>query len=222
MDFLAEPLSPLNWQVCSEFESTCPFYSFDWDLKVYQWFVVRDSCVGEDKGPERDVAAGFPIFGKDDFEEMGRHGNVGRTPDYFVGYTPFAIVRILPGEIKRTGDDPYGRVVVGQPATEILEMRPVISVEAISHLRAHVTEEERLIHRFLTPFGISCRDLVAPVIARPEIVQELCSEVRRNGSIFYEYRVPAISVVDGKGRGCDVFCYPPGVSIAAVEGGDRR
>lgn len=170
MDFLAEPLSPLNRQVRSKFESACPFNSFDWDLKIRQRFVIRDLGVGEDKGPERDVPTGFPIFGKDDFEEMGRHRNVGRTPDHFVGYPPFAIGRILPGKVEGTGDDPYGRVVVGQPTTEILEVSPVISVEAISHLRAHVTQQKCLIHRFLTPFGIGRRDLVPPIIARPEIV----------------------------------------------------
>lgn len=140
--------------------------------------------------------------------------------DDFVGYFPLAVCVAL-WEIQRAGDNSDGRIARGETSAEILKVRPVISIEPFSHLRTHVRQVKRIIHGFLAPFRIRCRNLVSSVIARPEVVLQLAAELFWNGGIFEEYAVFAIAVRGSEGSGRDVLCNPAGVPQAAVKGGDE-
>lgn len=100
---------------------------------------------------------------------MGRHSNVGRVTDDLVVDAPFA-VRVPTGEVQRSGDDADRGVPLGQVPAELLEMRPVVTVEALSDLRAHVRQGESAVHGGLGPFGVGGGNLVATVVAGAEIV----------------------------------------------------
>ncbi len=69
---------------------------------------------------------------------MRGNGDVGRVADDFIRDTPFPVRGIFAREVERTSDDAHGGVVISQATAKVLEVRPVVSVEAISNLRAHV------------------------------------------------------------------------------------
>ncbi len=105
----------------------------------------------------------------------------------------------------------------GQSPAEVLEMGPVIPVEALAHLGAHIGEEKSVVQSILTPFGIGSRDLVPAVIAGAEIIVKLGAELLRNCFILDEDRVTSISVVGVDRSGCDMFSYPGGILCSSVE-----
>ena len=97
-------------------------------------------------------------------------------------------------------------------------MSPVVSIETIADLRAHIGEEESFVHGRLTPFGIRRWHLVATVVAGAHIVGEFCAEHSRDRCVFDKDRVFAIGVIHGERGGSYVFSDPVGVSSHSVEG----
>lgn len=100
-------------------------------------------------------------------------------------------------------------------------MRPVIPVEPLPDLGAHVAEVKRLVHGGLGPLAVRSGDLVAAVVAGAEIVFEFGAEFFGDGGVFEELRVFAVAGFEGEGLGGYVLCYPVGVAGAAVVGGDE-
>lgn len=84
-----------------------------------------------------------------------------------------------------------------EPAAKVFEMRPVVAVEAVADLWAHVAQRKRVIHGFLTPLGIGSRDLVPSVIAGAEVVLELCAEHFWDCNVFDEDAVLAVGIAVG-------------------------
>lgn len=110
---------------------------------------------------------------------------------------------------------------MGEPTAEVLEMCPVVSVEALANLGAHVGQEKGLVHGFLAPFRISGRDLVTAVISGAEVVLQLASKLLWDSWIFHEDRVFPVPVRDCKRGGRDVLGHPRWVSQASVVGRDE-
>lgn len=76
--------------------------------------------------------------------------------------------------------------MVRESPTEIFKMRPVIPVEALADLRAHVGKKECLIHSILTPFGVGGGDLVSPIVARAKVIEEFSAELFGDAFVFHE------------------------------------
>ena len=124
-----------------------------------------DRRIRQHKSRQAHVSTRLAIFGEDDFVEMRGHGHVRRVADDFVRDAPFPVGRISARKVEGACNDAHGGVVIGEPAAEIFEVRPVVSVEAVSYLRAHVAEQEGLVQSCLTPFCVCGGDLVAPIVA---------------------------------------------------------
>lgn len=105
-----------------------------------------------------------------------------------------------------------------QATAEILKMRPVVPVEPLADLRTHVAEHKGAVHGLLAPFCVRGGDLVAPVVARPEIVFQLRPEGLRDAGVFDEDAVLPVRVGGGEGRRGDVLGDPVRVSGSAVVG----
>lgn len=71
---------------------------------------------------------------------MRRYGNVRWVSDDFVAYPPLLVDGILLGKVQRSSHYPHAGVfpAVDELAAELLEMRPVISVETVPDLWTHV------------------------------------------------------------------------------------
>ena len=108
-----------------------------------------------------------------------------------------------------------------QPPTEILDVRPVVPVEAVADLRTHVAQRKGRVRRGLTPLCVGGGHLVAPVVAAAEVVVEFGAEFGGDGLVLGEDAVLAVAVPAGERGGRDVFGDPVGVAGAAVEGGDE-
>lgn len=148
---------------------------------------------------------------------MGRDCDRGRVSNDLVADAPFS-VWIAVREVQRAGHDADGWVLLGQVAAEILEMRPVVAVEAFAHLRTHVGQGEGGIHGILRPFGVCGGHLVAAVVTGAEVVGQLGAEDGWNGGILDEDAVFAICVLHGEGVGGDVFGHPGRIAGATVVG----
>lgn len=66
--------------------------------------------------------------------------------------------------------------MLGQAAAEIFKVRPVVTVEAVANLRAHVCEKKGFVHSWLGPFGVCCGYLVPAVVSGTEVVTEFGAE----------------------------------------------
>ena len=143
---------------------------------------------------------------------MCRHGDGWRGANHLVLDIPFVVDRILLGEVERAGDDSHGRVLYGEASAKVLKMSPVVAVEPLANLGAHVAQEESLIHSRLGPFRICCRDLVATIVAAAVIVFQISSEFGRDSFILHELAVFAVTVSQRKRSWCDMFDHPLGVS----------
>lgn len=84
-------------------------------------------------------------------------------------------------------------------AAEFLEVGPIVAVEPLADLRAHVGKDKGAVHGFLTPFGVCGGDLVAAVVAAAGVVREFCAEDGRKGGVFVESGVAAGTVVEEEG-----------------------
>src|SRR2546421_7401447 len=120
---------------------------------------------------------------------MRRHGYIWRISNDLIADSPFSICWITSREVEWAGNDTYRWISVCQASTEILKVRPIIAVETVSNLRAHVCEVECRIHRFLREFGVGCRNLVATIIAGTKIVHQLRSKLLRHREVFHKGRV---------------------------------
>lgn len=76
-------------------------------------------------------------------------------------------------------------------------MRPVVAVEALADLGAHVAEEEGLVHGRLAPLAVSGGDLVAPVVAAPEVIFEFGAEHLGHAAVLDKSRVLTVAVAHG-------------------------
>src|SRR5271155_487560 len=105
---------------------------------------------------------------------MRRYGNIWWVSDDFVAYPPFLVDGILLGQVQRSSHYPHAGVfaTVDELAAELLEMRPVISVETVSDLWTYVCQNERRVHGFLRPFRVRSRDLMAAVVTGASIIGE--------------------------------------------------
>lgn len=216
---LAQLPPPIQRQFRRELEPTRSLDGFDGDLEIRQGLLVRDLGVRKHERAQTHVAPRLPVFGEDDLVEMRRHGHVRRVADDFVRDAPLAVVRVFAGQVQRSRDDADGGVGVGEAAAEILEMRPVVAVEAVAHLRAHVAQQERLVQRVLAPSRVLGGHLVAPVVAGAEVVRQLGAEFRGYAFVFDEVRVFPVRVFGGQRCGRDVLGDPERVSRSSVEGG---
>ena len=98
-------------------------------------------------------------------------------------------------------------------------MRPVIAIEPVADLWAHIAQQKRLVERVLAPFRVGGGDLVASVVARAEVVVQFGAKFGGDGGVFDEDGVFPVGVVGVEGGGGDVLGDPVGVAGAAVEGG---
>lgn len=110
---------------------------------------------------------------------MGWYRDVGRGADDFVADAPFAVGGVTFGEVERARDDANGWVVFREVSTEFLNVGPVVAVESLAYLGAHVGENEGGIHGFLAPFRVGGWDLVAAVVAAAGVVGEFGAELGR-------------------------------------------
>lgn len=150
---------------------------------------------------------------------MRGHRDIGWVADDFVRDAPFAVGRIFAREVERAGDDANGGKMVGETAAEVFQMGPVVAVEAVAHLRAHVAQQEGLVHGLLAPFRVRGGHLVAAVVAGAEVVVQFGAEGGGDVAVFDEDGVAPVAVSDREGGRRDVLGYPVRVARAAVEGG---
>jgi len=144
--------------------------------------------------------------------------NVGRIANNLVVDSPFAIGLAL-GEVQRPCYDANRRIVVREPSAKVLKVCPIVAVEAVADLGAHVAQGKGIVHGLLAPLGICRGDLVAAVIARAEVVFELGAELLGDADIFDEDTVFAVGVAVRERLGRDVLRDPGGVSRLAVVDG---
>lgn len=217
MDFLTKSSLPEFWQFGRELQTACPLDRIDRHLKVPQRLVVGNGRIGQHKRAHAHIPSRRPIFGKYHLIEVGWHRNIGRGPNDLVRDPPLAIIRVALRQVKRSGDDPHGGIGSGEPAAEVLKMRPVIPVEAIADLRAHVGQQEGLVESLLAPFRVGGWHLVAAIVAGARVVLQLGSELRGHALVFDKVAVLAVGVIGREGCGGDVLGYPERVPRAAIE-----
>jgi hypothetical protein len=133
-----QPLPPRHGQLGRKLQPARTLYSLDGDLEIGDRLFVGDFGVGEHECAHGDRSCRGAIFSKDHFVEMRRHGNVRRVPDHFICHAPFAVHGVPLGEVEGPGHDTHTRIPLRQTAAEILEVCPVVTVEALSNLGAHV------------------------------------------------------------------------------------
>ncbi|PNY23647.1 hypothetical protein TCAP_06417 [Tolypocladium capitatum] len=212
----AQPSPPLDGQLGGKLEAAGALDGLDGDLEVGDGLLVGYGGVGEDEGANGDAATGLAVLGEDDLVEVRGDGDGGWAADHLVLDVPLVVDGVLSGEVERPGDDADRRVLHGEAAAKVLKVRPVIAVEALADLGAHVGEVKGLIHGFLGPFGVGGGDLVAAVVAAAEVVLELAAELGGHGVVLDEGAVLAVAVADGERGGRDVLDDPLRVARAPV------
>ena len=217
MDFLTKSSPPEFWQFGRELQTTCPLNRIDRHLKVPQRLVVGNGRIGQHKRAHAHIPSRRTVFGKYHLVEMGWHRDIGGGPDDLVRDPPLAIIRVALGQIERSGDDPDGGIGSREPAAKVLKMRPIIPVEAIADLWAHVGQQEGLVEGFLAPFRVGGWHLVAAIVAGARVVLQLGSELGRHAFVFDKVAVLAVGVVGREGGGGDVLGYPERVPCTAIE-----
>lgn len=190
----AQPLASLHGQLGRELEPAGPLDGLDGDLEIGQRLLVRDRGVGQHEGADGDGARDGAVLGEDDLVEMGRHGDVGRVANHLVGDAPFPIGGVAFREVERPRHDAHAGVAGREAVAEIFKVRPVVAVEALADLRAHVGEVEGIVHGLLAPFRVGGGYLVASVVAGSEIVFELAAELFRDCRVLEEDGVFAVAV----------------------------
>lgn len=216
-----QPLPPRRRQLGRKLEPTSPLHRLERHLKVGNGLGVGDGRVGQDECPQGDITADFAVFGKNDLVKVCWDGDGGWVANHFVLCVPFPILRVALGEVQRPRNDAHAGVALGQTAAKVLEMRPVVPVEPLADLGAHVAEEKRLVHGGLAPFAVGGGDLVAAIVAAAKVVLEMGAELVGHGGVFDKDGVFAVAVALGEGGRGDVLDDPVGVAQAAVVGGDE-
>lgn len=217
----AQPAAAGDGQLVGELEAAGALDGLEGHLEVGDGLLVGDGRVGQDEGAQGDVAAHLAVLGEDDLVEVRGHRDRGGVADHLVPGVPLAVGGVALGEVEGAGDDAHARVAVGQTAAKVLEVGPVVPVEALADLGAHVAQVEGLVHGLLAPLAVGGGDLVAPVEARAEVVLQLGAELVGHALVLQEGRVLAVAVAAGeRGRG-DVLDDPVRVAQAAVVRGDQ-
>lgn len=134
------------------------------------------------------------MFRKDDLVEMRGHGDGRRFTDHFISDSVLAI-GFLSGQVQRSCHDANRGISLGKIAAEILEMSPIIPVESLADLWAHIAERERGVHCVLTPFSVCGRNLVTSIVARTEVVGQFTAKHGRDCGIFNKDTVFAVCVL---------------------------
>lgn len=147
---------------------------------------------------------------------MCRHGHGWRRADHLVLDVPLSVDGVLLGEVQRAGDNSDGGVLDGQSATKVLKVRPVITVEALADLGAHVGEVEGIVHGLLRPLAVGGGHLMAAIKPAAEVILEQGAELGRHGVVLDEVAVLAVAVLLGQRRGRDVLGHPMRVSQFSV------
>lgn len=217
----AQPPPPLQRQLGRKLESARPLYRLEGHLKVGNGFPVINRRVGQHKRPQRHIPPLFPVLGKDDLVKVRGDGDGRRRANHFVLYIPLVIRGILAGQIQGPRDDAHRGVAPREAAAEIFKVRPVVAVEALADLGAHVGQVKGLVHGLLGPLGVGGGDLVAPVVAAAVVVLEAGAELGRHGVVLEKGRVLAVGVAAGERGGRDVLDHPVRVARAAVVAGDE-
>lgn len=218
MHLVAQPPPPLHRQLGRKLQPAGALHHLQRHLKLPQRFVVVNGGVGQHKRSEADVAAGAAVLCEDDLVKVRRHGDVGRAADDLVVHAPLA-VRVAAREVQGPRDDAHARVGVREAPAKVLEVRPVVPVEAVADLRAHIAQGKGGVHGGLAPLCVGGGDLVAAVVAAAEVVFEFGAEGLRDRGVFDKGAVAAVGSAVGQGGWGDVFGDPVRVACAAVEGG---
>ena len=192
-----------------------PFDSLKRHLKVLQRLIVCNLRIRQHECTQSNISANLSILSKDNLVEMGGHGDIRRIANDLVANSPLAI-RLFLGQIQRPSDYPHRRIASSETTAEVLEVCPVVSVEALSNLRTHVAQRKRIIHSLLRPLCVRSRDLVSSVIATAEVILELRAELFWYGIVFDKDRVFAVSIAVFERLGGDVLDNPRRISGSAV------
>lgn len=211
----------LQRQLGRKLEAAGALDGLDGDLEVGNRLLVVDGRVGEHKRAKGDVAAGLAVFRKDDLVEVRGHRDRRRAANHLVLDVPLVVDGVFAREVQRAGHDADGRVAHRQTAAEIFEMCPVVAVEALADLRAHVGQVKRLVHGLLRPLGVGGRHLVSAVVPAAVVVLEPRAEFRRHTVIFEKVAVLAVGVAARERGRRDVLDDPVRVARAAVVRGDE-
>lgn len=212
---------PLHRQLARKLQPTRALNRLQGHLKVGDRLVIRDGCIGKHKRSKRNIAARLSILGENNLVEVRGHRDGGRRSDHLVLDVPLVVHGILLGEVQRAGDDADGGVLDCQAAAEVLEVCPVIAVEALADLWAHVGEVEGLVHSLLGPLAVRSRDLMAAIIAAAEVILQQSAELLRHGIVLEEGAVLAIAVPLGEARRRNMLSDPMGVSKSSVVARDE-
>ncbi len=124
---------------------------------------------------------------------MRGHGNVGRVANDLVLMNPH--LHLPPsweGTKAQSRCGPKG--TARETTAKVLKVSPVISVEALADLGAHVAQCKGVIHGLLRPLGIGSGHLVTSVVATAEVVLELRAELFWNTLVLDKDRVLAVCV----------------------------
>ncbi len=215
-----QPLPPLGGQLVRKGQAARPLDRLDGHLEITQALLVGDLRVGQHEGAERHLPdRTVPrLLAVDDLVEVGGHGDVGGRADDLVADAPLAIDGVAFGQVEGARDDADRRVFLGEVAAELFQVRPVVAVEPLADLRAHVGQDKGAVHGFLAPLGVGGGDLVAAVVAAAGVVGEFGAEDGREGRVFVEGgEAPRAVVEEERGR-CDVFGDEVGGAQGAVVG----
>lgn len=218
-----QSLPALDGQLGGKLESAGALNSLNGDLKVGNGLVIGNGCVGEDKGANSDVAAGsLAVLGKDDLVKVRRDSNRGRAANHLILDIPLVVDGILAREVQRASHDAYRRVADSEAAAKVLKVRPVVAVETLANLGAHVAEVKRLIHGALRPLCVGSGHLVAAVVAAAVVVLEARAKLGGHAVVLDKVAVLAVAVAQRQRRGRDVLHHPVRVARAAVVAGYQR
>lgn len=216
-----QPLPPRRGQLGRKLQPTGPLDSLERHLKVCDGLGVWDRCVGQDKCTQCHVSTNLAILSENDLVKVRRHRDGGRVSNHLVLGIPFAVRGVALGEVERAGDDAHAGVALGKPAAKVLKVRPVIPVETLADLGAHVAQKKGLVHGRLAPFAVGGGDLMPTVVAATEVVLQVGTELVGDGGILDKDGVLAVAVALGERAWCDVLDDPVRVAQAAVVGGDE-
>lgn len=218
----AQPLPPARLQFRREFKPTSPLNSFQRNFKVRERLIIRDPRIGKHKCTQSNLPIRtIPILRVNNLVKVRWNSNVRRVANNLIAHPPLAI-RVSLGQVQRSRNDAHRRVLARQIAAEVLKVRPVVAVETLPDLRAHVCQCERVVHGLLAPFRVRSWHLVAAIVAGAEVVLDLGPEHGRDGLVLEEVAVFPVAVLQREGLGRDVLCDPGRVACASVEGARER
>lgn len=222
----AQPPPALHGQQVRKLQAAGTLDSLEGHLEVGDGLGVVDAGIWQDECADGNVSAHAAVLGEDDLVKVRGHGDGRRRANHLVLDVPLVVDGVLLGQIQRARDDAHRGIALGQAAAEVLKVRPVVAVEALADLRAHVAEVKGLVHGALRPLCVGGGHLVASVVAAAEVVLEQGAELLRHAGVLEEDAVLAVAAARGERLGRDVLDDPVRVARAAVvardEGGAGR